>query len=88
MLLLLLKRNQNLWYNTTAPLLIHLLKFYIMAKFAQLKSAVENAEHDAEKFYKSGNHAAGTRLRKSLQEIKTLAQEIRQEVTQLKNKPE
>ena len=58
-----------------------------MAKFAQLKRIVENAEHDAEKFYNSGNHAAGTRLRKSLQEIKTLAQQIRQEVTDIKNKP-
>ena len=57
-----------------------------MAKFAQLKSVIENAEHDVEKFYKGGNHAAGTRLRKSLQEIKTLAQDIRQEVTDLKNK--
>ncbi|MES2064128.1 MAG: histone H1 [Bacteroidota bacterium] len=57
-----------------------------MAKFAQLKSIINDAEHDAEKFYKSGNHAAGTRLRKNLQQIKTLAQEIRQEVTDLKNK--
>jgi len=56
-----------------------------MAKFAQLKSIINDAEHDAEKFYKSNNHAAGTRL-KSLQQIKTLAQEIRQEVTDLKNK--
>lgn len=57
-----------------------------MAKFAQLKTIIENAELDAEKFYKSSNHAAGTRLRKSLQEIKTLAQEVRQVVTDLKNK--
>lgn len=57
-----------------------------MAKFAQLKTIINDAELDAEKFYKSGNHAAGTRLRKSLQQIKTLAQEVRQEVTDLKNK--
>jgi hypothetical protein len=57
-----------------------------MAKFAQLKAIIDDAEHDAEKFYKSGNNAAGTRLRKSLQQIKILAQEIRQEVTGLKNK--
>lgn len=57
-----------------------------MAKFAQLKTIIDDAEHDAEKFYKSGNYAAGTRLRKSLQQIKTLAQEVRQEVTDLKNK--
>ena len=29
-----------------------------MAKFAQLKGIVENAEHDAEKFYNSGNQYA------------------------------
>ena len=55
-----------------------------MAKFAQLKSLIEHAEQDAEKFYNSGNHAAGTRLRNSLQQIKKIAQEIRQEVSELK----
>jgi hypothetical protein len=88
MLLLLLKRNPSFVVQHHILLLICLLKNYIMAKFAQLKSIIENAEHDAEKFYKSGNHAAGTRLRKSLQQIKTLAQEVRQEVTLLKNKSE
>ena len=32
-----------------------------------------------------GNKSAGTRLRKSMQEIKTLAQEVRVEVQQQKN---
>jgi len=59
-----------------------------MAKFAQLKSIIENAEVDAEKFYGSANKAAGTRLRNNLQKIKKLAQEIRVEVTQLKTKAE
>ncbi|PYF76537.1 histone H1 [Pedobacter nutrimenti] len=56
-----------------------------MSKFAKLKEVVATAETDAEKFYKAGNGAAGTRLRKALQEIKTLAQEIRTEVTEKKN---
>ncbi|MBD1365970.1 histone H1 [Mucilaginibacter sp. ZT4R22] len=55
-----------------------------MAKFAQLKSLIANAEQDADKFYNNDNHAAGTRLRNSLQQIKKVAQEIRQEVSELK----
>jgi len=48
-----------------------------------LKELIELAkslEEDNRKFY-SGNNAAGTRLRKGLQEIKKRAQEIRNEVT-------
>ncbi|GAA3951789.1 hypothetical protein GCM10022246_02690 [Pedobacter ginsengiterrae] len=43
------------------------------------------AESDASKFYKVGNATAGTRLRKAMQDLKTLAQEIRTEVTEKKN---
>ena len=41
-------------------------------------------ETEAEKFYTKGNKAAGTRLRKGLQEIKNLAQEIRVDVSEKK----
>lgn len=57
-----------------------------MEKFSKVKELIASAEVDAEKFYSNGNGAAGTRLRKALQEIKGLAQEIRNEVTELKNK--
>lgn len=57
-----------------------------MNKFNQLKELVATAEADAEKFYQKANAAAGTRLRKALQEAKTLSQEIRGEVTAIKNK--
>ncbi|MOA32813.1 hypothetical protein D3C78_1540620 [compost metagenome] len=43
-------------------------------------------EEDAEKFYNKGNNAAGTRVRKGMQDLKNLASEIRKEVTELKNK--
>ena len=56
-----------------------------MSKFAKLKEVVASVETDVEKFYKGGNAAAGTRVRKALQEIKGLAQEIRNEVTEKKN---
>ncbi len=57
-----------------------------MEKFNQLKELVASMEADAEKFYVKNSGAAGTRVRKTLQEIKTLAQEIRNEVTEIKNK--
>ncbi|WPV02158.1 histone H1 [Mucilaginibacter sp. cycad4] len=55
-----------------------------MEKIAKLKELVASAETDATKFYERGNSAAGTRLRKTLQEIKVAAQDIRQDVTNKK----
>ena len=43
------------------------------------------AQEDFVKFYKNDNKAAGTRLRKAMQDIKNLAQEIRKEVQNMKN---
>ncbi len=57
-----------------------------MEKFNQLKELLASVEADAEKFYNKSSGAAGTRVRKALQEIKTLAQDIRNEVTTIKNK--
>jgi hypothetical protein len=57
-----------------------------MEKFNQLKELLASIEADADKFYNKGSKAAGTRVRGGMQEIKTLAQEIRNEVTALKNK--
>jgi len=56
-----------------------------MKKIEELKSLVEELEDDANKFYDKGNKAAGTRLRKGCQNVKNLCQEIRIEVSQLKN---
>tara|TARA_R110000772_G_scaffold148902_2_gene259525 strand:+ start:2904 stop:3080 length:177 start_codon:yes stop_codon:yes gene_type:complete len=47
----------------------------------QIKEVVAVAEMEAEKFYDKGNKAAGTRLRKAMQELKVLAQEVRQDVS-------
>jgi hypothetical protein len=54
-------------------------------KFKQLKDLVVSLEADAEKFYNKSNSAAGTRLRKGLQDLKNLAQDIRLEVQNEKN---
>jgi hypothetical protein len=56
-----------------------------MDKFAKLKELFSSIEADAAKFYNSGNNAAGTRVRKGLQEVKNLAQEIRTDITEKKN---
>ena len=55
-----------------------------MEKFEDLKAKLAEIEAEAEKFYTKGNKAAGTRLRKGLQEIKNLAQEIRVDVSEKK----
>ncbi|RZM26236.1 MAG: histone H1 [Pedobacter sp.] len=56
-----------------------------MEKFQKVKELVAAIEADAEKFFSAGNGAAGTRVRKAMQDLKVLAQEIRTEVTEKKN---
>ncbi|KIA95392.1 histone H1 [Pedobacter kyungheensis] len=56
-----------------------------MEKFAKIKEIIAGVEADVEKFYNAGNAAAGTRVRKAMQDLKTLAQEVRTEVTEKKN---
>lgn len=56
-----------------------------MENFQKVKELVASIEADAEKFYNKANSAAGTRLRKGLQELKVLATEIRKEVTEKKD---
>jgi hypothetical protein len=56
-----------------------------MKRFEQLKELVMSLEGDFEKFYDKENQAAGTRVRKGMQEMKNLAQEIRIEVQEIKN---
>ena len=57
----------------------------IMKLFEELEQLVAEARKDAESFYSKGNKAAGTRLRKAMQEAKNKAQDIRKEVTDKKN---
>jgi hypothetical protein len=57
-----------------------------MKRFEELKALIASLEDDADKFYNKENSAAGTRLRKAMQDLKTIAQDIRTEVQDLKNK--
>jgi len=59
-----------------------------MARFDEVKNLVMGLEGDFEKFYDKKNQAAGTRVRKGMQDLKTLAQEIRSEVQEAKNTAE
>lgn len=56
-----------------------------MDRFEQVQNLLMSVKDDFGKFYDSGNQAAGTRVRKAMQELKSLAQEIRTEVQDLKN---
>jgi len=57
-----------------------------MQKYQELKDLIASLEGDFDKFYNKGNSAAGTRVRKGMQDIKNVAQQIRAEVQELKNK--
>ena len=52
-----------------------------MQEFEQLKQIVAQAEAEVAKF-DAGNKAAGTRVRKNMQEIKAACQAIREKVLQ------
>ena len=55
-----------------------------MKNFNQLKDLLASIEGDADKFFNNGNAAAGTRVRKGMQDLKNLAQSIRLEVQETK----
>lgn len=43
----------------------------------EIQEALNLIQDDAAKFYEKGNKAAGTRVRKAMQQIKSLAQDVR-----------
>ena len=53
--------------------------------FDELQDTVNDCQTDVIKFV-DGNNSAGTRVRKAMQNIKKLAQEVRVEVQDQKNK--
>lgn len=52
-----------------------------MEKFKELETLIATMREDITKFYDKGNKAAGVRIRKNLQDVKALAQEIRKDVS-------
>lgn len=53
-------------------------------KYQNLVEFVKNLEADVEKFYVKGQAAAGTRIRKAMSDLKSMAQDIRVEVQDIK----
>ena len=52
--------------------------------FDELQDAINDCQSDVTKFIE-GNNSAGTRVRKAMQVVKQLAQDIRKEVQEQKN---
>ena len=55
-----------------------------MNEYQALLDLVTSMAIDADKFFVKGNSAAGTRLRKALQEVKAQAQTVRLKVQEIK----
>ena len=53
--------------------------------FDNLQDVINDCQTDVSKFI-DGNNSAGTRVRKAMQKVKALAQEVRLEVKDQKNK--
>ena len=56
----------------------------VIKTMMKMETVFKNCAEDPEKFVE-GNNSAGTRVRKYMQEIKNLAQEVRVEVQNQKN---
>lgn len=56
-----------------------------MDKFEEIKRLVLEAEEDVNKFYIKGNKSAAVRIRRAMQDIKNVAQEVRLHVQETKN---
>ena len=55
-----------------------------MDSVSKIQEVLNNIQNDVEKFG-NGNKSAGTRIRKAMQEIKCLAQDVRIQVQSIKN---
>ena len=55
------------------------------SSFDELQDAINDCQSDVTKFIE-GNNSAGTRVRKAMQTVKSLAQDIRVEVQDQKNR--
>ncbi|VAX23464.1 hypothetical protein MNBD_IGNAVI01-300 [hydrothermal vent metagenome] len=53
--------------------------------YQDLLDHLKSMETDVQKFYDKGQAAAGTRIRKSLSELKKKAQDMRNEIQQIKS---
>ena len=73
-----MQTNENIQTNETATATT-------VARYTELQALVAGMAADFQKFYQDGNKAAGTRVRLAMQELKTFAQNVRNEVQSIKN---
>ncbi len=57
-----------------------------MNRYQELLDLIQTFQKDFEKFYVKGNKSAGTRVRKHMASLKRKAQEVRNEVQEIKQK--
>lgn len=57
----------------------------MIERYYELIEFLKSLEPDAVKFYEKGQAAAGTRLRKGMSDLKTKAQEIRNQIQDIKS---
>ncbi len=55
-----------------------------MEKINEIKAMLEDMGKDLEKFYSKGQNSAGTRLRKSLNEVRKKCQEMRNDIQNIR----
>lgn len=55
-----------------------------MEKFTKLQETLDGMKVDLEKFYEKNQNAAGTRLRKELNNLRKMAAEIRKEIQDIR----
>ncbi|MEO8514960.1 MAG: histone H1 [Ignavibacteria bacterium] len=55
-----------------------------MEKINEIKAMLEDMGKDLEKFYAKGQNSAGTRLRKSLNEVRKKCQEMRNDIQNIR----
>ena len=75
-----MQTNENIQTNETAN-----TNTNSVARYTELQALVAGMAADFQKFYVDGNKAAGTRVRLAMQELKSFAQTVRNEVQSIKN---
>ena len=71
--------------NTTTIKLYYIMSFNKLDNlYDELQNIINDNQSDVTKFVE-GNNSAGTRVRKAMQKVKALAQEVRVEVQDQKN---
>ncbi len=55
-----------------------------METLEKMQALLDQVRPEAQKFFEKGNSSAGTRVRKAMQELKQLAQQLREEVQEAK----